>query len=84
MRRSCPQMPIRKYMGTSITSQNTKKRMRSRARKTPIMPVSSTSSMMKNSFTRVRMLSHEASMAMGVRNVVRITSHRLRPSTPMW
>jgi hypothetical protein len=35
-----PHMPIRKYMGRSITSQNMKKRKKSSDRKTPITPVS--------------------------------------------
>src|SRR5258708_2182410 len=52
MRRSWPQMPIRKYMGISITSQNKKKRNRSSETKTPMTPVSSTSSEMKKPFTR--------------------------------
>src|SRR6266481_5906759 len=52
MRRSWPQMPIRKYMGISITSQNKKKRNRSSETKTPMTPVSSTSREMKKPFTR--------------------------------
>ena len=41
MRRSCPQTPIRKYIGMSMTSQNTKKSTKSREAKTPIIPVES-------------------------------------------
>ena len=84
MRRSWPQTPIRKYIGISITSQKTKNRKRSSARKTPIMPVSSTNIIRKNSRARVWMLSHDASMAMGVRNVASSTRKRLMPSTPRW
>ena len=38
-----PQMPIRKYIGTRTSSQNTKNRMRSKAMKVPAIPVSSSS-----------------------------------------
>ena len=38
-----PQMPIRKYIGTSTSSQNTKNRIRSNAMKVPAIPVSSSS-----------------------------------------
>jgi hypothetical protein len=40
-RRGPPHTPIRKYIGRSIISQKTKNRKKSRAQKTPIMPVSS-------------------------------------------
>ena len=82
MRRSWAQMPMRKAMGISITSQNKKKRNRSSDRNTPTTPTSSISSMTKNSFTRWLMLDHDARMEMGVRKVVRITRNMLRPSTP--
>ena len=36
-RRSLPQPWMRKYMGTSISSQKTKKRIRSRERKIPMI-----------------------------------------------
>ena len=42
MRRSWPHMPIMKYMGMSVSSQNVKKRNRSSETKTPIMAVSIT------------------------------------------
>ena len=38
-RRSLPQMPMRKYIGTSITSQNRKNSRKSRLTKAPTMPV---------------------------------------------
>ena len=39
-----PHCPIRKYIGTSTISKNTKNRNRSSARNTPMQPASSTSS----------------------------------------
>ena len=82
MRRSCPQMPIRKYIGISIASQKRKKRNRSSETKTPITPVSSTSSEMKKPCTRWSIDFQDASIAIGVRNVVSSTRNRLMPSTP--
>jgi hypothetical protein len=38
-----PQIPIRKYIGTSTSSQNTKNRIRSNAMNVPAIPVSSSS-----------------------------------------
>jgi len=75
-------MPMRKYMGISITSQKRKKRKRSRDRKTPTTPTSSIRSMTKNSFTRCLMLVQEARTEMAVRKVVRMTRKRLMPSSP--
>src|SRR5436309_2345196 len=46
------------------------------------MPVSSTRSSAKNSFTRRWMSPHEASTTSGVRKAVRRTRKRLTPSTP--
>ena len=40
-RRLLPHPEMRKYIGTSIASQNTKKQMRSRERKIPMMTPSS-------------------------------------------
>ena len=42
-RRPPPQMPMRKYIGTSITSQNRKKSRKSSATNAPINPVCRTS-----------------------------------------
>src|SRR6516164_7333424 len=53
MRRSCPQMPMRKAMGMSMISQNRKNRKRSSERKTPTTPTSSISNITKNSLTRL-------------------------------
>ena len=82
MRRSWPQMPIRKYMGISITSQNRKNRNRSSETKTPMTPVSSTSSEMKKPFTRWSIDFQDARIEIGVSKVVSRTKKTLRPSTP--
>ena len=42
-RLALPQIPIRKYIGTSTSSQNTKNRIRSNAMNVPAIPVSSSS-----------------------------------------
>ncbi len=47
-----PQIPIRKYIGTSTISQKTKNRIRSNAMKVPAMPVSSRSIRARNAFVR--------------------------------
>jgi hypothetical protein len=43
-----PHTPIMKYIGSSTSSKKTKNRIRSWAAKVPFMPVSSTSSSMRN------------------------------------
>ena len=43
-----PQTPIMKYIGSSTTSKNTKKRIRSWATKVPSMPVWSTRIRVRN------------------------------------
>src|SRR5450432_2225009 len=83
MRRSWPQMPIRKYMGTSETSQNTKNRNRSCAMKTPTSANSSRIRNAWNSLTRRATEFQEISTQIGVRKVVRIISQRLTPLTAM-
>ena len=45
-----PQTPIMKYIGSRTTSKNTKKRIRSWARKVPTMPVSRMSRRVKKAF----------------------------------
>ncbi len=45
---SPPHTPMRKYIGSSTTSKNTKNRIRSCATKVPSMPVSRISSRMRN------------------------------------
>src|SRR4051794_3424390 len=47
-----PQMPIRKYMGTSTSSRNTKNRIRSNEMNVPAIPVSSSSINARNAFVR--------------------------------
>ena len=47
-----PQTPIRKYIGTSTSSQNTKNRIRSNAMNVPAMPVMSRSVSATNAFVR--------------------------------
>src|SRR5262245_17656063 len=47
-----PQTPIRKYIGTSTSSQKTKNRIRSSAMKVPAMPVISSRVSATNAFTR--------------------------------
>ena len=84
MRRSWPHMPIMKYIGISVSSQNTKKRNRSSETKTPIMAVSITRMAMKKPFTFSWIDSQEQRIASGVRNVVSRTRNRLMPSTPRW
>ena len=84
MRLPPPHTPITRYIGISIASQNTKNRKRSRLTKTPSMPVSSSSMVTTNSFTRSSMACQAEARAIGVRNVVSSTSSRLMPSMPMW
>ncbi len=47
---SPPQTPIMKYIGRSTSSKNTKKRIRSCARKLPSIPVCSTRVRIRNAF----------------------------------
>ena len=47
-----PQIPIRKYIGTSTISQNTKNRIRSKAMNVPAIPVSSRSINARNALVR--------------------------------
>ena len=71
-------------MGKSMASQKRKKRKRSSDTKTPIIPVSSTSKLIKNARTRCSMDFQETRIATGVRNVVSRTRNKLIPSTPTW
>src|SRR3990172_6980500 len=47
-----PQIPIRKYIGTKTSSQNTKNRIRSNAMNVPAIPVSSSSMSETNALVR--------------------------------
>ena len=82
-RRSPPQIPMMKYIGTSITSQKAKKTSRSRATNTPRIPASRNSIEAKKPFTRV-VMAVLASRAMGNRKAVSSTMSREMPSTPRW
>ncbi len=73
---------MRKYIGTSTISKNTKNRMRSSARNTPSSAASSTSIQTVNPFWR-------GSFADAMRpttnsSAVSTTMKRLMPSTPRW
>src|SRR5579871_2215758 len=81
--RPVPQIEMRKYIGTSSTSQNRKKSRKSREVNTPRTPVSRISIQAKYSFVRRSML-HEMSTDSNVRPVVSSTSGTLSPSTPTW
>ena len=69
-------------MGMSMTSQKRKNWKRSSETNTPIMPVSSTSKLMKKARTRCSIDFQETRMAMGVRKVVSRTRNKLMPSMP--
>jgi hypothetical protein len=47
-----PQIPIKKYIGTSTSSQNTKNRIRSNEMNVPAMPVTSSSIRLTNALGR--------------------------------
>src|SRR5512138_1267201 len=74
---------MRKYIGTSPTSQKTKKTSRSSAMNTPSMPVSRNRNSIMYALTLSLMLK-EASNASGVSNVVKSTMVSESPSTPRW
>ncbi len=80
-RRGPPQTPIRKYIGRSITSQKMKKRKKSSAQKTPIMPASSSRKSAKNAFGAFSM-PYEAGMQRNERSAVSSTIVTLTPSIP--
>ena len=80
-RRSPPQIPMMKYIGTSITSQNTKNTSRSSERKTPMMPASSSS--IATAYSRTRCFTPLlAASEIGNRNAVSTTSSSEMPSMP--
>ena len=80
-RRGPPQMPMRKYIGSSMTSQKTKKRKKSSAMNTPIMPVSRSRKSAKYPFTPFSM-PHDARMQRNESSAVSSTIVMLMPSTP--
>src|SRR4030043_1002786 len=77
-----PQTEIRKYMGTSSSSQKRKNKTRSKEQKTPNMLVSRSNNQMKYSLG-LNWIFHETSTAKTPRNVINITRGKLRPSTPI-
>jgi len=74
-------MPMSRYIGISVTSKNTKNRMRSRLRKTPRSPASSTiiATMYILTFFRTEA---EARIDIGNSTAVSTISNREIPSTP--
>ena len=72
---------MRKYIGTSIASQNTKKQMRSRERKIPMMTPSSSRNQNVYALTRWSCLA-AASKPIGNSSAVIATMKMLKPSTP--
>ena len=71
---------MRKYIGTSTSSKNTKNTIESSARNTPITDASSNSTQNVNDFGFSR--SAEAIMLIGISSAVSPTMNRLMPSTP--
>ena len=81
LRFELPQPAMRKYIGTSIASQNTKNPMRSRARKMPMIAPSSSRNQKVYALMRWSIRA-EASRPIGNSTAVAITMKRLKPSTP--
>ena len=75
---------MRKYIGINIDSQNTKKRNRSKAQKTPNIPVSRARSDIIKPLSPFSIEFHAARIHSGVRKVVSNTNHSDIPSMPMW
>src|SRR5512146_1894611 len=75
-------MPIRKYIGTRVNSQKTKKRIRSVARKTPSIPVSSERKKSIKPLTRSWTALQVDRIATGVSSAVSRTIISPSPSTP--
>ena len=74
-------MPMRKYMGNNMTSQKTKKRKKSNARNTPIIPVSRRRNKAKYPLTPLSIFQLKK-IAKKESKGVRITMGRLNPSNP--
>ena len=77
---SCPQIAIRKYMGTSITSQKKKNRNRSRAVKTPTTPARVHSRLNWKNPARSVTSVQDAATATAPSSTVSATIIRLKPS----
>src|SRR4030042_3853070 len=76
-----PQTEMRKYIGTSSSSQKRKNKTRSKEQKTPSMLVSRSNNQMKYSLGR-NSIFHDTSTASTPRNVISITRGKLSPSIP--
>ena len=76
-----PHIPMRKYMGKSINSQKTKNKKKSKARNTPIIPVSRSRNKAKYPFTPLSIF-QLTKIHKNESNGVRIIIGRLNPSTP--
>ena len=81
-RRPLPHPWMRKYIGTSISSQKMKNAMRSRERKMPMMAPSSIRNHAMYALTRCSMYFSDASRPIGNSTAVMTTMKRLMPSTP--
>ena len=81
-RRSLPHPWMRKYIGTSSSSQKMKNAMRSRERKMPMTAPSSIRNHAMYAFTRCSMYFSDASRPIGKITAVMTTMKRLMPSTP--
>ncbi len=81
LRFALPQPAMRKYIGTSIASQNTKNAMRSRERKMPMIADSSSRNQNVYALTRWSSLD-EPSNPIGKSRAVATIMNRLKPSTP--
>ena len=79
-RLSCPHPAIKKYTGTKVSSKNTKKTSRSRARKPPRHPASSTRIQATKDLSPA--LSAEAASAIGNKSAVINTKKSEMPSIP--
>ena len=80
--REPPQIPIRKYIGRSITSQKIKNKKKSMETKTPIIPASRSKKRAKYPFTAFSIF-HEANMQIKESNAVSMIIGALNPSTPI-
>src|SRR5690606_27359398 len=83
LRRSDPQIPMMKYIGTSTASKNTKKKNRSSERNTPSIPASRISVKTANSLRRSSM-EVEAASEIGTSSDVSRTSGMEIPSMPRY
>src|ERR687891_1170725 len=85
-RLALPQIPIRKYMGTRTSSQNTKNRIKSNAMNVPAMPVSSTSINARNPFALPGLGTNRHVYTAQRNEMANVSTYRGRliPSIPTW